>query len=246
MDGGERAIIWDMYRGITDRVIGEGTHMRIPILQRPIIMDIRVRPQTISTTTGSRDLQTVNITLRLLHKPNERGLPALYRSLGLNYDERVLPSVGNEVMKAVVAQFNAEELITNREHVSRMIYDQVIKRASDFNVEIKDIAITHLTFGREFTQAVEHKVVAQQEAERAKFIVMKAEQQKLAAIIRAEGEATSAKLIANALKAGPGFVDLRQIQAARQIAIKLSQSPNITYIPRGGANFLLDLDGKRK
>lgn len=54
---------------------------------------------------------------------------------------------------------------------------------------------THLTFGQEFTAAVENKQVAQQEAERSKFVVQKAEQEKQAAVIRAEGESQAAKLV---------------------------------------------------
>jgi prohibitin 1 len=86
--------------------------------------------------------------------------------------------------------------------------------------------------------------IAQQEAERAKFIVEKAEQEKLAAIIRAEGEATAAELISKSLaKAGQGLVELRRIEASKDIAETLANSRNITYLPGGkGSNLLLNID----
>lgn len=77
--------------------------------------------QNISTTTGSKDMQMVSITLRVLSRPDVDHLSKIYQSLGLDYDERVLPSIGNEVLKSIVAQFDAAELITQREVVSQYI-----------------------------------------------------------------------------------------------------------------------------
>jgi len=135
-------------------------------------------------------------------------------------------------MKAVVAQYDVEELITKREDVSREITRKLTEKAAQFHLKLEDISITHLAFGKEFTLAVEQKQVAQQEAERSKFVVMKAEQEKLAAIIKAEGESEAAYLIANALKSGAGLIEMRKIAAAKEIASILSESPNVSYIPK--------------
>lgn len=246
VDGGERAVIWDMKNGVRQQVVGEGTHLIMPVYQRAHIFDIKTRPRSINTTTGTKDLQNVKITLRVLHKPDESELSTIFKELGQDYDERVLPSIGNEVMKAVVAQYNAEELITRRESVSQEITKILRERGEKYNLKFVDISITDLTFGKEFTQAVEAKQVAQQEAERQKFVVMKAEQEKLANIIRAEGESEAARLISDAIqKSGEGLVELRRIEAAKDIAEKLATSKNVTYLPSGGAaggqgvNFLL-------
>jgi prohibitin 1 len=131
----------------------------------------------------------------------------------------------------VVAQYDVEELITKREEVSREIGKRLNEKAQNFNIELQDISITHLGFSKDFMQAVEAKQVAQQEAERQKWVVLRAEQEKLAAIIKAEGESEAAYLIAKALRGGPGLIEVRKIQATKEIAQLLSTSGNVSYLP---------------
>lgn len=112
-------------------------------------------------------------------------------------------------------------------------------RAQDFGIVLEDVAVTHLSFSTEFTKAVEMKQVAEQDAERAKFVVMKAEQERNAAIIRAEGESEAARLISDATKKyGAGLIELRRIEAARDVADTLAKGRNVSYLPSGG-NILL-------
>ena len=235
VEGGKRAVIFDRLSGVQQQVIGEGTHFFFFFLQKAIVYDVRTKPKTIATTTGSKDLQNVSLTLRVLHRPEVMNLPKIYQSLGLDYDERVLPAIGNEILKSIVAQFDAAELITQREVVSARIRQELSRRANEFNIRLEDVSITHMTFGKEFTKAVEQKQIAQQDAERAKYLVEKAEQERNANIIRAEGEAESAETVSKALaKAGDGLLMIRRLEASKEIAATLAGLPNVLYLPGGG------------
>ncbi|CAI5799055.1 PHB protein [Podarcis lilfordi] len=192
VDAGHKAVIFDRFRGVQDVVVGEGSHFLVPWVQKPVIFDCRSRPRNIPVVTGSKDLQNVDITLRILFRPVAAQLPWIYTTVS----------------------------------------EELAERAAPFGLVLDDVSLTHLTFGKEFVEAVEMKQVAQQEAERARFMVEKAEQLKAAAVLSAEGDAKAAQLIASSLaSAGDGLIELRKLEAAEDIAFHLAPSRNVTYLP---------------
>lgn len=159
--------------------------MKIPFIEKPVIYNVQSTPTKITSTTGSNDLQEVRLSLRVLYKPDQDRLQTIYRNLGADYDQRVLPSITNEVTKSVIAQYNASNLLAKRDEVSFLIRQRLTERLRDFNIILDDVSITDLVFGAEFTKAIENKQIAQQQAERAKFVVERAMQEKKQVLIKA-------------------------------------------------------------
>ena len=113
------------------------------------------------------------------------------------------------------------------------------KRAREFDIILDDVSITHLEFSHEYLAAIEAKQVAQQNAERAKFVVAIREQEMKAAVLRAQGEAEAASLVAEAISThGPGLVTVRKIEAAQHIAKVLQASPNVTFLTGNTMNMI--------
>jgi len=226
VEGGHRAVIFNKLVGTRDYIYTEGTNLKIPFIEDSIIYDTRAKPHNIRSPTGSRDLQMVDITLRILSRPIATELVELHKEIGPEFDTCVLPSIVNEITKAVVARYTASDLLTKREEVSSAIKEELTRRASEFHISLDDVSITHVNFGQEFRAAVESKQVAQQESEQARILVQKATQDKKSAIIKAQGEAETARLIGHAVAQNPNFLKIRRLEALRDIAGILATSNN--------------------
>lgn len=98
---------------------------------------------------------------------------------------------------------------------------------------LDDVSLTHVTFSPAFAESVEAKQIAQQTAQKAAYLVDQAIQEKQSIIVRAQGEAKSAELIGDAIKKSKGFVQLRRLEAAREIA---------NVVAGGGNRVMLDSD----
>lgn len=223
---GENAVVFNYLSGKFSESYHEGYHFRVPFITKPVVYETRTRFIEENATTANRDLQNIDFQIRVLFKPDIHRLADITRDLGLNYSDKILSPIAKEVAKTIIAQYSAQQLLSNREQVSRDIKAALKERLINFNILLDEVAITQVSFSREFEKAVEDKQIAQQNAERMKYLVERSKEIKKTAIINAERDCKSIELIGTAMKNNPAYLTLKKIEAAQDIANSLSQSKN--------------------
>ncbi len=186
---------------VQEQVLGEGIHMVIPLVETVKNLSVRVQKQESSAEASSKDLQDVftDVALNWHIVPEEANL--IFQRIGDEHnvvDGIINPAV-EEVLKAVMAKYTAEEIITKRGEVKDGVDDLLTRRLANYHVAVDDISLVHVHFSQRFSDAVEAKQIAEQEAKRAEFVAQKAIKEAETRVNLAKGEAESLRLIRDTL-----------------------------------------------
>ena len=212
VSAGERAIILRLYA--VNRVVGEGVHWKIPLIEKVQTMDIRTQKFEVDASAYSKDIQTVHALLALNYHLNPAGLEKLYREIGTEFESRIIIPAVQESVKAVTAQYTAQELIEQRAQVKDGIRLALSERLTSKEIIVDDFSIINFDFSDTYEQATEAKQVAQQDALRAKN---KLEQTKFEAeqrVTSAKAEAEAIRIQAQAItqQGGEDYVRLKSVE----------------------------------
>jgi prohibitin 1 len=141
VEPGFQSIKFDVFKGVMSKTYREGYHFLIPFVQRAIIFDCRMKNHIFVSSCGTKDLQILQVKTRIISRPDTEHLPELYRLLGLNFEERVLYSIVYEITGAVLSQYNAAQLINQRDTISFLIKQKLQEKAKEFFIELDDVAL---------------------------------------------------------------------------------------------------------
>lgn len=207
---GERGIVLN-FGAVQDKVLPEGIHFRIPLMQEIILMDVKIHKVVTDAASASSDLQDVALSVALNYHIIPQKANLVYQTIGIEFKERMIDPAVQEVMKAVSARYTAEELITKRPSVSAEMQESLTKRLLLSNISVDAFSIVSFSFSTIFTNAIEAKQTAEQNALKAERDLdrIKVEAQQTIAAATAEAEA----LRLQKMNISPDLIELRKIEA---------------------------------
>lgn len=192
---GERGVVMHFGK-VQQQILGEGLHFYVPIYTSVRKISVRVLKDDVKAEAASKDLQIVNVDIVVNWHLDPTKVNSVYQNVGDNkavLDNIIAPAI-SEVAKASTAQKTAEEIITKRPELKADIDERLIARLAPYGIVLTDISLVNVDFSKEFNSAIEAKQVAEQDAKRAVFIAQKAEQEALAVINKAKGDAEGQRL----------------------------------------------------
>ena len=208
---GERGVLLQ-FGAVKDKVFDEGLYIKIPFVQRVVIIDVKIQKDEVPASASSKDLQIVTSRIALNYHLAPESVNKIWQEVGKNYNARIIAPAIQESVKAETAKFTAEELITKREVVKEQIKANLAKRLLENFIIVDEFNIIDFDFSATFNEAIEAKVKAEQlklKADRdLERIRIEAEQK----IAEAEGKARAIKIEAQALKENAQVVELRWIE----------------------------------
>lgn len=221
VEAGHRGVV--LYLGaVENRVLGEGVHFIAPFLEQVVPMEVRTQKFQAEASAASNDLQEVQTVIAVNYRIDPTEANKIYQTLGVNYGDRVISPTIQESVKASVAKFNAEDLITKRETAKSVIANAIRSTLAANDIQTQNVFITDFKFSDAFASQIEQKVVAFQkyltELNNLRSVgvvanqsVAQAEGQARATAAKATGESQAIKIITSQLRESPEYLQWQAI-----------------------------------
>ena len=196
------------------QALTEGVHFVNPISS---VKDVDVRLQRSNlngASAGTKDLQQVHTDIVINYRLTANKVPHIYKEFGLDVDSKVLGPAMNEAFKGVTAHYTSEELVTKRQEVSDTIQQRLAEKLAPFDINVTNISLVNFGFSKAYQQAIEQKVIATQQKQKAEQDLQRIEVEAKSRIAQAEGEAKAIAIQAQAIQSNGGqqYVQLQWIE----------------------------------
>lgn len=199
---------------VNQTTLSEGLHLVNPISSVKEV-DVRLsKTQLAGASASTKDLQQVHTDIVVQYRLNAAHVPRIFKEFGLDVDNKVLGPAINEAFKTVTAHYTSEELITKRGQVSDEIQSQLTQKVAPFNIDVSGISLVNFGFSAEYQKAIEAKVIAMQQKQKAEQDLERIKVEASSRIAQAEGEAKAIQIQAQAIQSngGQNYVQLQWIE----------------------------------
>ena len=186
VDAGHTGVI-NTLGNVSENVLQEGIHLKIPFIQTIIKMDNRIVKLEVETEAFSKDLQTVTTKLAINYRVSKDKSYAIYKNVGSDYETILVSPAVNEVLKAITAKYTAEESVANRSLISQGLIEELNAKLNKNGIYVEDVNIINFDVSEAYIAAIEEKQVAEQR-------LLKAKTEKEEAIVKAEAEAETLRI----------------------------------------------------
>ena len=239
---GQRGVLLS-FQAPTGEIKEEGLYYKIPFVEQVVLMSTQIQKYTAPATSSSKDLQLVTTEVTLNYQLNAASVTEIYTNLRQDYETRIIQPYIQEAVKSTTANYDAEELITQRPKVKDELQDLIAERVKPLGIDVVQLSITDFQFSPAFQDSIEAKVRAVQQALEAENALKRVEFEAEQAITRAKAEAEGLRLQKQQITAQ--LLELRQIEVQRAAVEKWNGvMPGV--VTSGGPVPMLDVFGARR
>lgn len=209
---GQRGVML-RFGAITGKVLNEGLYFKLPFVENVVLMSTQIQKYSTDSSASSKDLQVVTTEVTLNYRLNPKDVAEIYRNMRQDYEYRVIQPFVQEAVKSVAANFDAEQLITQRPKVKTDLQNLLATRLAPLGIEVIELSITDFKFTQVFQDSIEAKVKAVQQALEAENALKRVEFEAKQAVVKAEAEAKGLEL--QKAQITPQLLELRHIEVQR-------------------------------
>jgi len=226
VDPGERAVIFNKATGNLRVTPNEGFYFLVPLVEEPTVYDVKAKTYTMSIMALEGEIrgddslqaltsdgQTVLLDISVRYHPDIDNLDKLHRRIGIDFVNKIIRPQVRSTVRMIVSEYPVLDVYSGK----RMrIQSEINKGLGDsFKksfIICDEVLLRNVQFSKDFQQAIENKQIAQQEAQRMKYVLEKQELEKQRKIIEAEGEAESLRLKGKALADNPALIQYEYVK----------------------------------
>ena len=238
---GHRGVVLN-FGAVSDKIMGEGLHLRIPIMQSIIKMDVQLQKSNTEADAATKDLQNTKFAIVINYHVSPDKVNWVYQKIGTQYEDRIIDPNVEEAVKAISAKYTAEQLITKRQAVSEEIMASLKAKLIVYNIVVDNFSIVDFEFSAQFAEAIEQKQAAEQMALKAERDLTRITTEAKQKVEGARAEAMSLRL--KRMEVTTQLLELKKIEAEMK-AIEKWDGKLPTYTG-GGAMPFLNIDNKNK